>query len=75
MSILACYLLALEGVSWDVSWAWDGVTMAVWDVESLDGLRIMLAINHVSQVACTDVNKQNISILSENIALSSPIRS
>lgn len=30
----------------------NGVTMAGWDVESLDGLLIMLAINHVFQVAC-----------------------
>lgn len=29
-----------------------GVTTAGWDVESLDGLLITLAINHVFQVAC-----------------------
>lgn len=29
-----------------------GVTMAGWDVESLDGLLIMLAIKNIFQVAC-----------------------
>lgn len=29
-----------------------GVSKADWEVESLDGLLIMLAINHVFQVAC-----------------------